>query len=89
MNVKAPEDSLIENLSLSSPPEIDQVTVSLAENVPTEVRFSSMDMLLDKSPESPERPVISGATSSTSNILKVTNTEDELLELSLASTFTS
>ena len=70
---KAPEDSFIENLSLSSPPEIDQVTVSLAENVPTEVRFSSMDMLLDKSPESPERPFISGVMSSASRIFTVTD----------------
>ena len=61
-------DSSIEKLSLSIPPEIDHVTVSFAENVPTEVRFSSMEMLLDKSPDSPESPVIVGAISSTSSI---------------------
>ena len=72
LNVRAPVDSSIENLSLSSPPEIDHATVSLAENVPTEVRFSSMEMLLDKSPAPPETPFISGGISSISVTLIAT-----------------
>ena len=84
LNVRAPEDSSIEKLSLSSPPEIDHVTVSFAENVPTEVRFSFMEMLLDKSPDFPESPVMVGAISSISRMLTDTVWEDLLSKISVA-----
>ena len=67
------------------PLEIDQVTVSLEVNFPTEVIFSFMDIPLDKSPDCPESPVISGAISSTSKIFTETDCEDVLFDSSNAS----
>ena len=57
-------DSSIEKLSLSIPSEIDQETVSLAENVPIEAWFSLIDIVLDNFPDFPESSVIIGNISS-------------------------
>ena len=77
-------EEFIENLAWSSPPLIDQVTVSSAENVWIVVVFSLIDLVLLPAPAFPDGPVIDGAISSTSATVTVTIWSEVLPEESVA-----
>ena len=81
-------EEFIENLAWSSPPVIDQVTVSSAEKAWIAVVFSLIDLVLFASPADPEGPVIEGFISSISATVTVTVWSEVLLALSVALTET-
>ena len=82
-------EEFIENWSLSTPPVIDQVTVSSAEKVWIVVVFSLIDLVLFASPADPEGPVIEGFISSISATVTLTVWSEVFPELSVARTSTT
>ena len=76
----------IANLSLSIPPEMDQVTVSFEVKVPIDNKFSFNEILPGDSLASFESQGISGGNSSTSTIFTETLWNEVLIKLSFAET---
>ena len=67
--VRTPEELIEKNDS--SVPDLLQVTLSLAVNVATAVVFSAMLLVLVEAPAEPDGPVMDGAVSSASVMVRV------------------